>query len=402
MKQLTSGVLFPRLVAVALLVLSISSCSLNQIGGNIWGPAPQVAADPNKILFTRDKAIETHFQGRALAVVEGVWVWSNNQYEVAIFRNNKTPETPLYREYDFIGVLTDSNVPNWRRGDVKLLLKETASSAVYSGTYFMGDGSTQGTAFILNSPNLLEASVQGRPYGVLEKVLLLRVYPKGGQESSSRSSSGSGFFVSPDIVATNFHVVSDANEIGLQVGELKIKAEILVQDRQNDLALLKVKPLDDQIASAAFRSSIKCLSITSAENSKSGQAVFVLGFPMRGTLGSAVSVSQGIINSTMGINNDPTMVQISVPIQPGNSGSPLLDDKGQVIGVVTSTLNNQFFLQTRGVVPQNVNFAVKAAYLKTLLAMIPSSACNTPNPPSGRPLDATRTRELLGASVVMI
>lgn len=404
MRLLSSSVTFQWLVIGLMLAVPIASCtSIDKVGGNIWMPAQ--AIDSNKKILTREKAIEGYLQGRDLAAVEGIWVWSNNQYEVVIFRNNRNPEKQSYPEYDFVGLITDSKESNWSRGEVKLLLKETASPAVYSGTYFMRNGSEQGTAFVMSNPNLIESSIPSGPYGLQEKVLMLRMYPKlsaGSENSSKISGSGTGFFVAPEIVVTNYHVVADAKEIYLQVGQSKIKAELHIQDRQNDLALLKVKQIDDQVVNATLKSSIRCLSVPASEKSKPGQKVFVLGFPLKGTLGSKVSVSQGIINSTVGINDDPRVIQISVPIQPGNSGSPLLDEKGQVVGIVTSTLNNKFLYQSQGVIPQNVNFAVKAAYLKALLSMTPNTTCNTPHAPSGQLLDAATARELLGTAVVMI
>lgn len=393
-----------RFVAAALAALVMASCtSIDKIGGNIW-VAPQ-APDPNKNALTREKAIEGYLQGRELASVEGIWVWSDNHYEVAITRNNRNPEKQKYPEYDFVGLITDSRESSWERGDVKLLLKETASPAVYSGAYFMRNGSEVGTAFVMSNPNLIEAAVPSGPYGIQEKVLLLRMYPKVGTTGGAAggvTSSGTGFFVTPEIVATNYHVVADAKELSLKIGQSKLKVDLLIQDAQNDLALLKLSQTENGVVGATFRSSIGCLSVPAAENAKPGQKVFVLGYPLKGTLGSRVTISQGIINSTVGLHDDPRLMQISVPIQPGNSGSPLLDERGKVIGIVTSTLNNKYLYQKQGVIPQNVNFAVKAAYLKALLSMTPNAVCNPPNLPGGKPLTAASAQDLLGTSVVMI
>ena len=121
---------------------------------------------------------------------------------------------------------------------------------------------------------------------------------------------------------------------------------------------------------------MKCLAIGNSDAVRSGDAVFTIGFPLPGLLASTPSVAQGIISNVSGLDNDPRMFQISLPIQAGNSGNPLLDSGGgRVIGVVTSILNSQVMLKATGTLPQNVNFATKSSYLRSILSMAPSSDC---------------------------
>lgn len=378
-----------------------SGCSLQEVNKNVgvpvWGSA--APADPTAKLFTRQKAIETYLQGRDLSPVEGVWVWSDNQYEVAIFKNDRNGIGKNYPEYDFVGLITDSREADRDRRHIKLLLKETASPAVYSGIYVGPSGERFGTAFLMNNRNLIETSIPGR-YGIQQKVLLLRMYPRANEApATAAGASGTGFFIAPELVATNFHVVSGATQISLQIGQQKVHADLVIQDKQNDLALLRIRDFGDPLTAATIKGSVRCLELPAADDLKAGQTVFVLGYPLKGTLGSKLIVSQGIVNSTVGVKDDPTHLQISVPIQPGNSGSPLLDDKGRVVGIVTSELLPAF---QRGIVPQNVNFAVKAAYLRALLAMAPNSACPGYPLPGNQRMDAQKTQELLGNAVVSI
>jgi S1-C subfamily serine protease len=93
---------------------------------------------------------------------------------------------------------------------------------------------------------------------------------------------------------------------------------------------------------------------------------------MSGVLGDRVKISEGIVNSIAGIDNDPTMFQISIPIQPGNSGGPLITKQGFAVGVVTSRLNQHFLLETQNTFVENVNFAVKTSLLLNLKSLIPS------------------------------
>ena len=98
-----------------------------------------------------------------------------------------------------------------------------------------------------------------------------------------------------------------------------------------------------------------------------GDAVFTLGFPTPDILGKEVKYSEGVINSLSGLQGDSTYFQISVPIQPSNSGGPLVNQDGDVVGIVTSTAAVEFFYKTTGAFPQNVNWAVKGAYTSLLL-----------------------------------
>ena len=105
-----------------------------------------------------------------------------------------------------------------------------------------------------------------------------------------------------------------------------------------------------------------------------GETVYALGFPMSDVLGDRLKVSEGIVNSIAGIEDDPTMFQISIPIQPGNSGGPLITSRGVVVGVVTSSINQRYMLAKTNNLAQNVNFAVKASLLLNLKNLIASKA----------------------------
>jgi S1-C subfamily serine protease len=146
---------------------------------------------------------------------------------------------------------------------------------------------------------------------------------------------------------------------------------------------------------------VKCLAIGNSDGARSGDAVFTIGFPLSGILAATPSVAQGLISNSSGIDNDPRMFQVSIPIQAGNSGSPLLDSNGRVIGVVTSTLSGKAMLKTTGSLPQNVNFATKSSYLRSILSMAPSSDCAEPTV-FKQTLTARNMQDHYASSIVLI
>ncbi|THJ25443.1 MAG: trypsin-like peptidase domain-containing protein [Nitrospira sp. CG24E] len=367
---------------VALLVLltayTWTGCSIDAqgnrvIGGPGFGEA-RLYEKPSSAIEIKDRSdvINRYLARKELAPIEGVWVMDSNHYEVAIIRNN----TEIYKEYDYVGVVTDTRVDSWARGQIKMLLKETASPHAYSGAYFDAGHNELGTMFLLSSKNLIEFSVPDQ-YGNQHRTMLVRNFPKESQPqriTDAETSSGTGFFVAQDVVATNYHVVREAKQISLSVGGTSMQADLLLKDAQNDLALLRINSANLPTTVVALKG-VKCLAIGNSDGARSGDAVFTIGFPLSGFLATTPSVAQGLISNASGVDDDPRMFQISIPIQAGNSGSPLFDSKGRVIGVVTSTLNSKAMLKATGTLPQNVNFATKSSYLRSILSMAPSSDC---------------------------
>jgi S1-C subfamily serine protease len=110
------------------------------------------------------------------------------------------------------------------------------------------------------------------------------------------------------------------------------------------------------------------LSLASAGVASVGQPVFTLGYPVSQLLGeNEPKFSSGAISAMSGLQGDPTMMQISVPIQPGNSGGPLVTERGEVVGLVIETASAPEFLAISGALPQNVNWAIKADYALPML-----------------------------------
>ncbi len=181
---------------------------------------------------------------------------------------------------------------------------------------------------------------------------------------AQRTSTGTGFFISEDgYFITCFHVVVNSGSITLRnlAGET-FEARAIAVDRSNDLALLKAEVRDGR--------KFKPLPLASSGDVRRGAAVVTMGFPNIGQQGIEPKVTDGIINSFSGANNDNRVFQISAPIQTGNSGGPLITLDGNVVGVVASKLDAQAMARQTGDIPQNVNYAIKSQHVLDLLEKV--------------------------------
>lgn len=174
--------------------------------------------------------------------------------------------------------------------------------------------------------------------------------------------TGTCFAISPDgLVVTAHHVVSGASEIVVRFASgALLNAKIVVSAEANDLAVLQV---DGEVPGY--------LSIASPRSVTTGEPVFTLGFPVQDILGTEAKFTDGTVSALSGAGGEATVLQISVPIQPGNSGGPLLRFNGTVIGVITSTASFLPFVRASGALPQNINWAVKSDYLLPLIDLPP-------------------------------
>jgi len=176
--------------------------------------------------------------------------------------------------------------------------------------------------------------------------------------AAAETSAGSGVVIGTQgEILTNAHVVEDCQKITVQFSSQDSEVAVLIaRDQKNDLALIKTGKLSASIA--AFREGAPV---------RPGDSVVVLGYPLSGLLASTVNVSVGNANALAGLGDDSRYLQISAPVQPGNSGGPLLDTSGHLIGVVTSKLDPIRYAKITGDIPQNVNFALKAEVARTFL-----------------------------------
>lgn len=177
-------------------------------------------------------------------------------------------------------------------------------------------------------------------------------------------NSGTCFAVSPEgLVMTAFHVVDSDEVIHVQFADGAVtEAEMLRFSEAHDVALLDT--------GAARRD---YLTFADVEALAVGEPVFTIGFPAPEILGSEPKFTEGTVSSLTGPAGDDAFLQMSVPVQPGNSGGPLVNHEGLVVGVVTSTVGSRSFEAETGALPQNINWAVKGTYAAPLLVGPPGS-----------------------------
>ncbi|MGA3283972.1 MAG: tetratricopeptide repeat-containing serine protease family protein [Verrucomicrobiota bacterium] len=177
------------------------------------------------------------------------------------------------------------------------------------------------------------------------------------------TASGTGFFITDDgYLISNYHVVKNATKVRLLTSAGLIDAKVVQVDAANDLALLKAE------------GKFSPLPISPSRSARLGSTVATIGFPDIGLQGFAPKLAKGEIASLSGAVDDARYFQISVPVQPGNSGGALVDERGNVVGIVSAKLDAAAALASSGALPENVNYAVKSSFLLSFLESVPDVA----------------------------
>jgi S1-C subfamily serine protease len=204
-----------------------------------------------------------------------------------------------------------------------------------------------------------------------------QAFTKNASLLENYSAFGSGFFISPDgWLVTNRHVVRNAEKVDLRTsGGQVVSAKVVARDTKNDLALLKA-----DVKSPAW------LPVSQgAKEMELGNTVFTIGFPNPIMQGLEPKYTDGRISSRAGMMDDEAFYQISVPVQPGNSGGPLIDmESGWAVGVITLRLDRT----ADGRAADNVSYALKGAVLHTFIVGTPEATQSVKAAPAEKPGDA--------------
>ena len=193
----------------------------------------------------------------------------------------------------------------------------------------------------------------------------------GAQADSTETalSTGTGFFITSEgHLLTSHHLIANGRRIEVRTSNGNFPAELIKADPTNDIALLRIKTDSTP------------LRLSPLPAARLGQSVFTLGYPNPAVQGIKLKFTEGRISSLTGVKDDPRMMQISVPVQPGNSGGALVDETGQVTGMITVRLDDLKTFRLTGSLPQNVNYALKSSQIHAFLATLPLVKARLPAP----------------------
>lgn len=268
---------------------------------------------------------------------------SENKYKLAVKRDSDGNFVLIYLEganlYD-----------DWSEGEIKCFLSETATPNVFKGKWLMLDKSSNNDCYITFTNNLMQIRLEGE----IDNYIKLFPTTTNQQGYDTNDWSGTGFALKNGYIATNYHVIDGAKTITVQgiKGNFNnsYNAIVVGVDKNNDLALLK-------ISDATFTGFGAIPYSLASIASEVGEEIFVLGYPLTSTMGDEIKLTTGIISSKTGFQGDVALYQISAPIQPGNSGGPLFDKKGNIIGIVSAKHSGA----------ENVGYAIKSMYLINLI-----------------------------------
>ncbi len=309
---------------------------------------------PKKLTCWNEYKIKQEFQANGVDQIEGIYenTTSSNsgeaKYKVAVKKINS--------KYYLIYLSGANNTGNWQEGEVKATLESTATPNFYKAKWLMADKSENNdfyVSFELGLMNVLDPEKS--------KSLYVKMYPTASDNVTSYSNipaSGTGFAITSNgLIVTNNHVIEGAKTIKVRGinGDFSraYSAKLITTDKNNDLAIIKI---DDY----SFTSLGTIPYVIKTSGSNVGENIFVLGYPLRATMGDEIKLTNGIISSKTGFQGDVTSYQISAPVQPGNSGGPLFDNQGNLIGIINA----------KHIGAENASYAVKVSYLSNLIDLL--------------------------------
>lgn len=301
------------------------------------------------IIISED-SLKTYFSKNNLSDIEGIYkIFGENWYRFAVIKQNNK----------YVAFILEAENPHFKQGDIKAYFEQIKGN-LFGTTYIMGDKSTKEILSMYEN-GILSFAISKELTTIALKVYPADIVPTTPTDSINDDNviaTGSGFFISDRIVATNYHVIEDANNLRIVVkkdtGIKTCNAKVLITDKDNDLALLSIT--DNEFMGVNDIPYSLC-----TETQEVGTYVFTMGYPMSFILGDEIKITDGIISAKTGFQGQISTYQISAPIQPGSSGGALFNKNGVLVGI------------TSGGVPsaQNVDYAIKSIYLKNLIDSAP-------------------------------
>lgn len=299
---------------------------------------------PSTISTWNEGILREYLSKNATNPLEGIY--KGDHYTVGVKKGDDGKYYLLY----FSGA---DNHNDWKEGDVKATLTATATPTLFKADWLgkWKQNMDMTISFVNGALITINADKDQETY--------IKMYPDAQTIAANRASSGTGFFLCKDgYIITNHHVIENARTIKISGVnddyQTSYIARVEISDKQNDLAILKITdPSFVPLANIPYTFKYTTSSV--------GEDCFVLGYPLISTMGMDIKLTNGIISSKTGFEGNIAEYQMSAPVQPGNSGGPLFDKNGNIIGVVCAKHRDA----------ENVGYAIKASYIRNLVELLP-------------------------------
>lgn len=323
-------------------------------------PVSKFDVDTKKLGFNinSEASIRKYFDNNSAELIEGIWGYNgtgNANYKLLILKDNFTFKAIILEGNNF-----------WKKGDLKAEFEPAAVDEIMSVKWTMGNKvDKEETIATVKNNAIIEFELAG------SKTQLYKIYPKLSNQKEVQNinigegwrGNGSGIIISESgYIITNYHVVENAREIEVEFmlnDEVQnFNAEVVQVDKTNDLALIKIFDLKfDGLNEISYN--------FKSRTSDVGTQVYAFGYPMALTvMGKEIKVTDGIISSKTGFDGDITTYQITAAIQEGNSGGPLFDNEGNLVGINSSGIRKDL--------ADNVAYSIKTSYVINLIDILPN------------------------------
>lgn len=262
-------------------------------------------------------------------------------------------------EYRLVYLSSKENMSWWQIGDTKAILRPSSTRGLFKARWYMADKTLNDNCYVVFERGSMKIIIGN------DETFYIKMYPTSSspkiEKPIDETWEGTGFALASGYIVTNYHVIENAKSIIIKGvnGDFsnQYHATVVAVDKNNDLAIL-------QIMDEHFKDFGTIPYNVKIGNSDVGEDIFVLGYPLSSTMGDEIKLTTGVISSKTGFQGDVSLYQISAPVQPGNSGGPLFDNNGNLIGIISS--------KHRGA--ENVSYAIKSSYLKNLIDSSVSAA----------------------------
>lgn len=327
--------------------------------------------------YSEHKARQYFDTANELDPIEGFWIGESG-YKYSIEKDFNGRKRNPYKYRAVIVQIPSQTIAEI--GDIAFFLNKGSSETLFESIYYLYRASWHGQnreyniepftcISIKKGLNLISKCPElDEDYGNIvgeKEFTYFKTYPQEqfAEKENANMYSGTSFFLCKDgYIITNYHVIEHAENNNIKVigvnGDYNksYTAKVSISDKQNDLAILKIE--DD-----SYTPIENVPYIFKFNTSSIGEDCFVLGYPMISSMGKDIKLTNGIISSKTGYDGNVSQYQISAPIQSGNSGGPLFDKDGNIIGVV----------QAKHTVAENAGYAIKASYIKNLIDLLPTT-----------------------------